>query len=73
MPGDLVVGDGEGAVVVPAALAEDVAADAEREELEEEWALTRVAQGDSTIGVFPIADDRRPEFDEWLAERSRTT
>ena len=60
MPGDVIVGDGEGAVVVPAALAEEVAADAAQQEVEEEWALERVAAGESTIGVFPIAPERRP-------------
>jgi regulator of RNase E activity RraA len=70
MPGDLVVGDGEGAVVVPAALAGEVAEAAVEQELEEEWALTRVAAGESTIGVFPLSADRRPEFDAWLAARS---
>jgi regulator of RNase E activity RraA len=69
MPGDIVVGDGEGAVVVPAALVEEVAADAYQQELEEEWALGRVAAGESTLDVFPIAAERRPEFDAWLADR----
>jgi 5-oxopent-3-ene-1,2,5-tricarboxylate decarboxylase / 2-hydroxyhepta-2,4-diene-1,7-dioate isomerase len=71
MPGDLVVGDGEGAVVVPAALAEEVAADAVRQELEEAWALERVAACDSTVGVFPISADRRAEFEAWLAAHER--
>jgi 5-oxopent-3-ene-1,2,5-tricarboxylate decarboxylase / 2-hydroxyhepta-2,4-diene-1,7-dioate isomerase len=71
MPGDIIVGDGEGAVVVPAALAEEVAADAARQEAEEEWALERVTAGESTIGVFPIAPDRRPDFEAWLATRNR--
>lgn len=70
MPGDLVVGDGEGAVVVPAALADEVAADASQQELEEEWALERVAHGESTIGVFPLSSERRAEFEAWLARRS---
>ena len=48
MPGDVVVGDGEGVVVVPAALADEVAADAVQQELEEEWALERVDAGEST-------------------------
>jgi 5-oxopent-3-ene-1,2,5-tricarboxylate decarboxylase / 2-hydroxyhepta-2,4-diene-1,7-dioate isomerase len=69
MPGDVVVGDGEGAVVVPAALADEVAADAYQQELEEEWALGRVAAGESTSGVFPIAAERRPEFEAWLSDR----
>ncbi len=69
MPGDLVVGDGEGVVIVPAALAAEVAADAVQQELEEEWALERVAAGDSTVGVFPIAAERRAEFEAWLSGR----
>lgn len=69
MPGDIVVGDGEGVVVVPAALAEEVAADAAQQELEETWALERVDAGESTIGVFPIGKDRRAEFEAWLAAR----
>jgi regulator of RNase E activity RraA len=69
MPGDIVVGDGEGVVVVPAALAEEVARDAYQQEIEEEWALERVDAGESTVGVFPISKERRPEFEAWLAER----
>jgi regulator of RNase E activity RraA len=70
MPGDVVVGDAEGAVVVPAALAGEVADAAVEQELEEEWALERVAGGESTIGVFPLSAERRPEFESWLANRS---
>jgi 5-oxopent-3-ene-1,2,5-tricarboxylate decarboxylase / 2-hydroxyhepta-2,4-diene-1,7-dioate isomerase len=69
LPGDVVVGDGEGVVIVPAALAAEVAADAVQQELEEEWAAERVEAGESTEGTFPIAKARRPEFDAWLASR----
>jgi 5-oxopent-3-ene-1,2,5-tricarboxylate decarboxylase/2-hydroxyhepta-2,4-diene-1,7-dioate isomerase len=69
LPGDIVVGDGEGVVIVPAALAVEVAADAVQQELEEEWAAERVDAGESTEGVFPIAKARRAEFDAWLAGR----
>ena len=70
-PGDVIVGDGEGAVVIPALLAEEVANDSYFQEIEEEWAIERVAAGDSSIGVFPISAERRPEFEEWLAKRTR--
>src|SRR5205823_12628020 len=69
LPGDIVVGDGEGVVVVPAALAEEVARDAVQQELEEQWATERVDAGESTDGVFPIAKDRRAEFEAWLTDR----
>jgi 5-oxopent-3-ene-1,2,5-tricarboxylate decarboxylase/2-hydroxyhepta-2,4-diene-1,7-dioate isomerase len=69
LPGDVIVGDGEGVVVIPAALAEEVARDALQQELEEEWAIERVDAGESTDGTFPIAKDRRAEFEAWLAAR----
>lgn len=70
VPGDVLVGDDEGVVVIPAAMVEEVATDSARMEIEEEWALERVAEGDSSIGTFPIGKDRRAEFEAWLAERS---
>jgi 5-oxopent-3-ene-1,2,5-tricarboxylate decarboxylase / 2-hydroxyhepta-2,4-diene-1,7-dioate isomerase len=68
-PGDVVVGDGEGVVVIPAALAEEVARDAAAQELEEEFAIARVDAGEPTVGLFPLSRARRPEFEAWLAER----
>jgi 5-oxopent-3-ene-1,2,5-tricarboxylate decarboxylase / 2-hydroxyhepta-2,4-diene-1,7-dioate isomerase len=69
VPGDVIVGDDDGVVVVPAALVDDVAADAEQQELEEQWGMERVAAGESTDGAFPITPARRPEFEAWAAER----
>ena len=43
--------DGEGVVVLPAALVEEIAADSVKQEIEEEWALERVTAGDSTVGT----------------------
>ncbi len=68
-PGDIVVGDGEGVVVIPALLAEEIANDSYSQEIEEEFALLKVAEGESSIGVFPLSDARRPEFEEWLKTR----
>jgi len=68
-PGDILVGDGEGVVVLPAALVEEIAAASVKQEIEEEWALERVAAGESTIGTFPIGKDRRAEFEAWAAAR----
>ena len=70
LPGDIVVGDGEGVVVIPAALVEEVARDALQQELEEAWASERVDAGESTDGVFPISKDRRAEFEAWLAAKT---
>ncbi len=69
MPGDLVVGDDEGAMVLPAALAEEVARDAVVQEEQETFALERVTAGESIIGLYPLADSRRPDFEAWRSHR----
>ena len=69
MPGDLVVGDDEGAMVVPEALAEEVARDAVLQEEQEAFALERVTAGESIVGLYPLADSRRADFEAWRSQR----
>lgn len=69
LPGDVVVGDGEGVVVIPAAHAEAVALGAAEQELVERFALERVRAGESIADLYPLAESRRTEFEQWLAER----
>lgn len=69
VPGDVLVGDDEGVVVVPRALVDEVAAAAAEQELAEEWAFEQVAAGESTDGTFPITADRRTEFEAWRDAR----
>jgi 5-oxopent-3-ene-1,2,5-tricarboxylate decarboxylase/2-hydroxyhepta-2,4-diene-1,7-dioate isomerase len=69
MPGDVIVGDAEGAVVVPIALAEEVARDALDQEEREEFAAERVDAGESIRGIYPLTDARRAEFEAWRAQR----
>jgi 5-oxopent-3-ene-1,2,5-tricarboxylate decarboxylase/2-hydroxyhepta-2,4-diene-1,7-dioate isomerase len=69
MPGDVMVGDADGVVVVPAALAEDVARSAVEQEEAEAWALERVKAGESTRGVYPISQARRNDFETWRSLR----
>jgi len=69
-PGDIVVGDDDGAVVIPAALVDEVAVAAAEQELRDTWAFERVAAGESVTGVFPMSPDRRNEFEEWRTQRT---
>ena len=71
MPGDVIVGDAEGVVVLPAALAEEIAHDAVEQEEREAWALERVQAGESIRGIYPIADERRAEYERWHATRNK--
>jgi 5-oxopent-3-ene-1,2,5-tricarboxylate decarboxylase / 2-hydroxyhepta-2,4-diene-1,7-dioate isomerase len=73
VPGDVIVGDGEGAVVIPIALLEEVVRDASIQEERERFALERVAAGESTVGLFPLSKERMPEFDKWSAARKGKT
>jgi regulator of RNase E activity RraA len=68
-PGDVIVGDGEGVMVIPQALVEDVVRDSVVQEDEEAFAIERVAAGESTIGLFPLSKERRPDYEAWLAAR----
>jgi 5-oxopent-3-ene-1,2,5-tricarboxylate decarboxylase / 2-hydroxyhepta-2,4-diene-1,7-dioate isomerase len=69
MPGDVIVGDGEGAVVIPVALVEEVVRDSLIQEERETFALEKVAAGQSSLDLFPLAKERLPEFETWKAAR----
>jgi 5-oxopent-3-ene-1,2,5-tricarboxylate decarboxylase/2-hydroxyhepta-2,4-diene-1,7-dioate isomerase len=65
MPGDVVVGDAEGVVILPAKLAEEIAHDAYETEQRESFALERVKAGESFRGLYPLSPERRPEYEQW--------
>jgi regulator of RNase E activity RraA len=64
MPGDVVVGDADGVVIIPQAVAEEVAfAALEQEELEA-FVLKKIESGASIIGVYPPDEQTRAEFEQ---------
>ncbi|MEE2658660.1 MAG: ribonuclease activity regulator RraA [Candidatus Latescibacterota bacterium] len=65
MPGDIVVGDGEGVVIIPSYLAEKVVDKAEKQELKEEFILAKVMSGASIVDTYPPDDKTLAEFEEW--------
>ncbi len=70
MPGDVIVGDAEGVVVLPFALAEEIAHAALEVEQREAFALERVKAGESFRGLYPLSEERRPDYENWKAKRS---
>jgi regulator of RNase E activity RraA len=70
MPGDVIVGDRDGVLVIPAALAEEVALAAVEQERREAWALERVLDGESVSGVYPLSPARRPDYEQWAAAQT---
>jgi len=73
VPGDVLVGDHDGVIVLPAAMAEDIAHDALEQEDREAFALERVKAGESIRGIYPLSDARRAEYEQWLAARPNLT
>lgn len=64
MPGDVVVGDAEGVVIIPEKLAGSVAADALEQERLEAYVLRHVDEGASIHGVYPPSDETMAAYRE---------
>ncbi|MFT4135392.1 fumarylacetoacetate hydrolase family protein [Microbacterium sp.] len=62
-PGDVVVGDADGVIVIPPALAEEVADAALAQEEEDAWIAARVAEGHPVDGLFPMNAQWRARYD----------
>lgn len=68
-PGDIVVGDSEGVVVIPAELATEVADEAAEMTIFEVFVLERVNAGCSILGLYPPTDEGvQLEFRRWRSE-----
>jgi 2-keto-4-pentenoate hydratase/2-oxohepta-3-ene-1,7-dioic acid hydratase in catechol pathway/regulator of RNase E activity RraA len=68
-PGDVVVGDGDGVLVIPPQLAAEVATAAAEQELEETFIAEQVAAGESVDGLYPLSGAWRERFDAWRNRR----
>lgn len=62
-PGDVIVGDGDGVIVIPASLAEEVADAALTQEDEDTWIAEQVAAGHPVDGLFPMNAEWRAKYD----------
>ncbi|HET9014224.1 MAG TPA: hypothetical protein VFN57_01415 [Thermomicrobiaceae bacterium] len=65
MPGDVVVGDADGVVVIPRAAAEEVALSSLEQEDLEAFVLEKIQGGAGLVGVYPPDARTRAEFDAW--------
>lgn len=68
-PGDIIVGDEEGVVVVPAELADQVAQTAAEMEEKEVFITEKIQAGASIVGVYPPDEKTLAEFEEWKKKR----
>lgn len=70
-PGDLIVGDEEGVVVIPPHLAEEVAVEAEEMELKERFILEKIRRGASIVGNYPPNESTLAEYRVWKEARAK--
>lgn len=62
-PGDTIVADDDGAVVIPAALVAEVAAEATAQEEMEGWIMEEVGRGTPLPGLYPMNAETRARYD----------
>ncbi len=63
-PGDVLVGDAEGVVVIPAKIAAEVAEEAAKQTEFEDWVEEKVKEGRSIFGLYPPSPETRAEFEK---------
>ncbi|GAB2502901.1 Homoprotocatechuate catabolism bifunctional isomerase/decarboxylase [Corynebacterium atrinae] len=68
VPGDIIVGDDDGVIVIPRNLAEEIAAAALSKEHEDSWVAERVSEGGSLDGLFPPVGENKKAYQAYLAE-----
>jgi regulator of RNase E activity RraA len=70
-PGDIIVGDAEGVVVIPAHLANEIAVEAVEMTAYEDFALEKVNAGRAIFGLYPGGSEAKAEFAAWRKAKGR--
>lgn len=71
-PGDVVVGDADGVIIIPAHLADEIAAEVTEMTVYEDFVAEKVAEGRSIFGLYPPTNEANlTEFAAWRAARGR--
>jgi regulator of RNase E activity RraA len=64
-PGDAIVADGDGAVVIPLALLAEVTDAAVEQEAQEAWIINEVNNGAALPGLYPPNDENKARYQAW--------
>jgi regulator of RNase E activity RraA len=68
-PGDIAVGDGDGVIIIPAEMADEIAAEAAGMEHYEAWVMDQVKKGAPVIGLYPMNADTRARYEAFLESK----
>jgi len=71
-PGDVVVGDGEGVVIIPANIADEIAEEAVEMTAFEDFVTEKVMEGRSILGLYPPTEEQsKIDFAAWRKAKGR--
>lgn len=71
-PGDVIVGDGDGCVVIPAHIADEIATETVEMTAFEDFVTEKVFEGRSILGLYPATEEQtRVEFAAWRKAKGR--
>ena len=70
-PNDVIVVDGDGAVLIPAALLDDVIAASVEQERLEGWIMSQVEQGAALPGLYPPNEENAARYQAWAQAREK--
>ncbi|BBU57118.1 ribonuclease activity regulator RraA [Mameliella alba] len=71
-PGDIVVGDDDSVIIIPAHLADEIADEAIEMTAYEDFALEQVQNGQTIIGLYPATQEENlKKFAEWRKANNR--
>ena len=68
LPGDIIVGDDDGVIVIPRDMAEEVVDEALAKERQDEWVAARVGEGHPIDGLFPPTGRWKEEYERWAQD-----
>ncbi|MGF6534063.1 regulator of RNase E activity RraA [Paraburkholderia sp. GAS206C] len=63
LPDDIIVADDDGAVVIPAALVDEVVRVGVEQERQEAWILGEVQKGGALAGLYPMSEETRRRYE----------
>lgn len=71
-PGDVMLGDGDGVMVIPAHLVEEIAEECTGMESYEDFVLEQVQAGEGIIGLYPATDEANlTKYAQWRERTGR--
>ena len=70
-PGDLIVGDQEGVVVIPFKIINEISDAVKSMTIYEDYVIDKVRKGTSIKGLYPLTDEKeKNNYENWLKTNS---